>query len=143
MRLHQTAEDLCSDFLSTYSPSTPSTVACALTWCQQKKQQVKTSLYGLIIVSNHYHDESKDCITELASLAYLMIGHCITKLRNSLNNSVGKHIMTTFATLLMYKGGQFQRSYSHLLNSKQMIIAEWHPCRTMVLHIMILKVKLS
>ena len=48
-------------------------------------------------VLNHYHNESKDCITELASLAYLMTGHCIVKLRNSFNNDVGKHVVIMFA----------------------------------------------
>ena len=151
VRLHQMGEDLCSDFLSTYSSSTPTTIlweefkamCCkCLNMVPTKETTVKTGLHGLVIVLNHYHDKSKDCTTELAILVYLMIGYGITALKNSLNNNVGKHTMTIFAILLMHRGGQLQRSYGHLLNNKKMIIVEWHPCRTMVLHIMTLKAKL-
>ena len=102
-----------------YEKSSKLCVVSALIWCQQKKQQLKIGLHGLVIVLNHYHDKSKDCTTELANLVYLMIGYGITTLKNSLNNNVGKHAMTIFAILLMHRGSQLQRSYGHLLNNKK------------------------
>ena len=72
----------------------------------------------------------KDCITELVGPAYLMIGHSIDKLRNSLNNSVKEHIslMSSYiCNLANAQGGSVSKKLWSFIKQQKMIIVQWHP----------------